>query len=411
MKQKEIIVGMDVGTSHIRVIVGEHRSDGTINIIGVGLSPSEGIRKGFVVDQDKTIDAISRAVEEAERMAGIRIESAFISLVGLNVQLLKSRGVATITAEDREIRPQDVERALENTKVALPSEREIVEVIAHEYIVDGYDGIKDPVGMLGVRLEVDAVIVTTSATCLQNLIRCIKRAGIEIEGIVLQSFANGEITLTRDEKELGVFVIDIGGGTTEIAFFKNGILQDLSVLPIGGNLITNDLSVGLHTSYYAAENLKIEYGCALQSAANTEEKIEIITVGGKEKVKVSAQDLARYIGPRVQEILQFAREEMFKMAGSDALSSGVVLTGGVSLMEGLTEIAEEVIGTSIRIGEPQLVGVQSPIYTTAVGIIYYVIHNIGVGVSYSDKKQAAGSFGFFAKLWKQILSWFNDFFE
>lgn len=417
MRQNDVIVGMDVGTSHVRVIVGEHRSDGTIHIIGVGLSPSEGLKKGFVVDLDKTIESIRRAIEEAERMAGVKIESAFISLVGLNVQLLHNRGVVAVTSEDREIRSQDVERVLEATKViALPSEKEIVEVIPQEYIVDGYDGIKDPVGMLGVRLEVDAMIVTTSTTCLQNLLRCVKRAGIHVQGVVLQSFANGELTLSRDEKELGVFVVDIGGGTTEIAYFRNGTLQDISVLPIGGDHITNDLAIGLHTSYYAAENLKVEYGCAMQAIADAQDKIEIITVGGREKQKVSEKDLASFIGPRVQEILQFVREEMFKMGGSEALQSSVVLTGGVSLMEGLPDIAENIIGTPVRVGEPQLVGVQSPIYTTAVGIIYYVINNIIVaGSSVKDRKDASAKKkkgdGFFSRLWKQISDWFNEFFE
>jgi len=413
LKQRDAVVGLDIGTSHVRVVVGEYRPDGSINIIGVGISPSEGMKKGFVTDLDQTIESIGQAVEEAERMAGVKISSAFVSLVGLNVELIRNRGVVAVTSEDREIREDDVARALEATKViALPTDREIVEVIPREYIVDGYDGIKDPVGMLGVRLEVDAMIVTASTTYMQNLLRCVKRAGIEVEGIVLQSFANGEITLTPDEKHLGVFVMDVGGGTTEIAYFRNGVLQELSVLPIGGDHITNDLSIGLHTSYYAAENLKIEYGCALEEKADTEEKIEIITVGGKEKQRVSKKELANYIGPRVQEILHFARNEMSRMEGSEDLVSGVVLTGGVSLMEGFVETAENIIGTSIRVGEPQLVGVQSPLYTTAVGMIYYVFrNNPGVGVGVGENKAKNNPDNFFTRLWQRIQAWFNEIFE
>ena len=413
MKQKDAVVGLDIGTSHVRVVVGENRSDGTINIIGVGISPSEGMKKGFVTDLDKTIESIGRAVEEAERMAGINVGSAFVSLVGLNVELIRNKGVVAVTSEDREIGPDDVSRVLEATKViALPADREIVEVIPREYMVDGYDGIKDPVGMLGVRLEVDAMIVTASTTYMQNLLRCVKRAGIEVEGIVLQSFANGEVTLTRDEKQLGVFVMDIGGGTTEIAYFRNGVLQELSVLPIGGDHITNDLSRGLHTSYYAAENLKVEYGCALEEMADGEEKIEIITVGGKEKQRVSKKELANYIGPRVQEILEFAREEMTRMEGADLLTSGVVLTGGVSLMEDFVDIAEKVIGTSIKVGEPQLVGVQSPLYTTAVGIIYYVYkNNPGFVGSVVENKSVENTENFFTRLWQRIVAWFHEVFE
>ena len=423
MKQKDVVVGMDVGTSHVRVVVGEHRSDGTINIIGVGLSPSEGLKKGFVVDIDKTIESINKAVDEAERMAGVKIESAFVSLVGLDVQLQQNRGVVAVTSEDREIRPQDVHRAIEATRViAIPAEREIVDIIAHEFIVDGYDGIKDPVGMLGVRLEVEAMLVTAPSTCLQNLIRCVRKSGIDVSGVVLKSFANGEVCLNRDEKELGVFIIDIGGGTTEIGYYKNGILQDISVIPVGGFHITNDLAYGLHTSFYAAENLKIEFGYAMQSMADDNHEIEVVTVGGKDKQKVTERELASYMVPRVQEILQLARNEMFQLGGSEALAANVVITGGVALMDGMVEVSENILGTSVRVGEPKLVGVQSPIFTTSVGIIYYVIANHLSEGNVSERKESrkrnkprkkGGSGGSKESpgFWKKIADWFNEFFE
>ncbi len=413
MKQRELVAGLDIGTSHIRVIVGKYRADGTINIFGVGLSPSEGMKKGYVVDIEQTVASINRAIEEAERMADVKITSAFIGLVGLNVKLIRNKGVVAVNSDDKEIREHDLVRALESAKVlSIPTDKEIVEVIPQEYIVDGYDGIKDPVGMLGVRLEVEGLIVTASSTYLQNLLRCVTKAGVEVEGIVLQSMANGEVTLTNDEKQLGAFVMDIGGGTTEISYFKNGSLQDISVLPIGGDHITNDLAVGLHTSYYAAENLKVEYGCALQEMADSEEKIEIITVGGKDTKKVSEKDLANFIGPRVQEILQFARDEMLKIEGSNRLTAGVVITGGVSLMEGFTETAENIIRASVRVGEPHLVGVQSPIYTTVVGIIYYVLrHNLGGAVSITSKKQTSNYNNPFTRLLEKIKEWFAVLFE
>ncbi len=424
MKQKEIVVGLDVGTSHVRVIVGENRSDGTINIIGVGLSPSEGLKKGFVVDIDKTIESINKAVEEAERMAGVKIDSAFVSLVGMDVKLQQNRGVVAVTADDREIRPHDVHRAIEATRVInIPQEREIVDIIAQQFIVDGYDGIKDPVGMLGVRLEVDAMLVTAPSTCLQNLIRCVRKSGIGVSGVVLKSFANGEVCLNRDEKELGVFIIDIGGGTTEIGYYKGGVLRDISVIPVGGYHITSDLAYGLHASFYAAENLKIEFGYAMQSMADDNHEIEIVTVGGKDKQKVTERELAGYMVPRVQEILQLARNEIFQLGGSDALSANVVITGGVALMEGIVEVAENILGTSVRMGEPKLVGVQSPIFTTSVGIIYYVIANNLYEGNVSERKEpnkkrvrtkkkssssgSKDSPGF----WRKIADWFNEFFE
>ncbi len=414
MKQRNIITALDIGTSHVRAVVGEPRSDGTVNIIGVGICPSEGLKKGGVVDIDKTVDSITKSMEEAERMAGVEIGSVYASLVGLHVELYRNKGVATMNTEDREIRLPDVNRALEQARVIpMPSEREVVSVIPLDFNVDGYDGIRDPVGMMGVRLEVDAIVVTTKTTARQNLLRCIQKAGIEASGMVLQSFANGEVLLSRDEKELGVFIIDIGGGTTEIAFFQQGIMQNIKVLPVGGDHITKDLAYGLRTSYYAAENLKVEYGCALPSLASAEESIDIITVGGKEKIKVSEKDIAGYIGPRVQEILQFAREEMIKLGGPSGAAAGVVLTGGVSLMEGLTDMAEKIFDVPVRVGEPQIMGVQSPIFTTAVGVVHYAFKNYGAGTAVEKKETQVQNEGdnFFSRIWKRIVAFFNDFFE
>lgn len=408
MKQREIVVGIDIGTSNIRVIVGDSRSDFSINIIGVGLSASEGIKKGIIVDLDKTVDSITRAVEEAERMSGIKIDTAFISLVGLGIELINNKGVVAVSSEDREISQQDVERVLNASRViALPFDREIIDVIPREYIVDGYSGIRDPAGMLGVRLEVDALVLTGSITTLRNLVRCVNRAGLTVEGVVLQSMANAEIALSRDEKELGVFLVDMGGGITEIALFQHGNLQSLEVVSIGGDHITNDLAVGLRTGFRDAENLKLEYGWALSAMADPEEKIEIMGVGGKEKRKVSEKELGQFIEPRVQEILQLCRDKMTAMGWREMPPAGVVLTGGVSLMDGLTEAAESAFGVPVRVAEPHFVGVQNPIYTTAVGVIHSMLHKNTGGMS--DKKVKKRKQG--PGLWTKIRAWFSDFFE
>ncbi|NLY39340.1 MAG: cell division protein FtsA, partial [Firmicutes bacterium] len=276
MVRKNLIVGIDVGTTQVRVIMGEPRPDGTVSVVGLGLSPSEGMKKGVIVDLEKTVDAISTALDEAERMSGQSIDNAFIALKGLNVELVNNRGMVAVSADDHEIREEDVERALQATRVmALPPDREIVDIIPREYIVDGYDGIRDPVGMLGVRLEVDAMIVTSPITSLRNLLRCINRAGINVSGMVLQALALSEVSLSADEKELGVFLVDLGGGTTEISYFQQGKLQQLTTIPIGGEHITNDLALGLRTSILAAENLKLEHGRALLALADSEPKVEI----------------------------------------------------------------------------------------------------------------------------------------
>ena len=374
MVRKNFIVGMDVGTTQVRVIVGEPRPDGTVSVIGLGLSPSDGVKKGSIVDLDLTVDSIATAVEEAERMAGVNIDSAYIGLKGLNIELINNRGVVAVASDDREIQEEDVERALQATRVfALPMDREIVDIIPREYIVDGYDGIRDPVGMLGVRLEVDAMIVTSPITSLRNLIRCTNRAGISEKGLILQALANAEVSLSADEKELGVFLVDLGGGTTEIALFRHGKLRQLTVVPIGGDHITSDLAVGLRTSIFTAENVKIEHGKALQSLADGEESIELSSVGSRERHQVSEREICRYIEPRVKEIFQIVREEMTKMGWPQLPPAGVVLSGGVSAMGGILEMARLYFQSEqVRRVECDYIGIQNPIYTTAVGLLYYV---------------------------------------
>lgn len=406
--KSNLICGLDIGTSHVRAVVGEINVDGTISIIGVGTSPSEGLKKGVIVDLDRTVEAIAHAMEEAERMVGTSIPSAFLGIIGSQVSLINNRGVVAVTGADKEITEEDVERVLQAARViALPPDREIIDVIPREFIVDGYDGIRDPVSMVGVRLEVDAMIITGMITSLRNLYRCVERAGVEIEGVVLNSLANAEVVLSRDEKELGTFLIDIGGGTTEIAVFQDGHLQNIAVLPVGGDHITSDIAKLLRTPLQTAERLKLDYGVALPSLVNNDETIELPHISGKDPRQVPAKELALIIEARVLDILQMASDELIHMGYEESLPAGVVLTGGVSLMRGLAELAEQVFNCSARVAQPNYVGVKSPIYSTAVGIIHYVQHSLRV----VDREYRTGRAIALPGFLQRIKSWFMDMFE
>ncbi|MDZ4133550.1 MAG: cell division protein FtsA [Dethiobacteria bacterium] len=410
MIKKNYLVGIDVGTAEVRVGLGEPRPDGTVNIIGLGLSPSDGVRKGVIVDLEKTVESIVNAVEEAERMAGFKIDSAYIGLKGLNIELINNRGVVAVTAEDREIRVDDLERVLQAARVvALPMDREIVDVIPREYIVDGFDGIRDPVGMLGVRLEVDALIVTSLTTSLHNLLRCINRAGISIRGLVLQAMANSEISLSSDERDLGVFLIDIGCGTTEIALFQHGKLQKMAVIPVGGDHITTDLAAGMRINHHTAEDLKKNHASALLSLAESEPKIEIKAVGSNEPRLVSERELTTYTEPRVQEIFQIAKEEMVKMGWNYLPPAGVVLRGGVASMKGITEVAKIFFESDqVRLANFDVVGIQNPIYSTVVGLLYYVQrYQPRMQIQERGRPTKKRGPGF----WQRLKDWMTDIIE
>ena len=409
MVRKNYIAGIDVGTTQVRVIVGEPRPDGTVSIIGLGLCPSEGMKKGVIVDLELTVEAIASAAAEAERMCGLKIDSACVGLPGLNTELINNRGVVAVQSDDREIREEDLERVLQAARViALPLDREIVEVIPREFIVDGYDGIRDPVGMLGVRLEVDAMIVTSPITSLRNLMRCINRAGVNVSSMVLQPLAAAEVSLSADEKELGVFLVDIGGGTTDIAFFQQGKLQRLASVPVGGDHITSDLAVGLRTSFFTAENIKVEHGSAFVSLAADDADIEISSVGSRERRQISSKEISRFIEPRVQELFQIIREEMVKMGWPGLPPAGIVFTGGVSQMNGLINLASLFFESDqVRRAEYDYVGIQNPIYTNAVGLLYYVYRN------QPRFYQERGGAGHKKKpgLWQRLKDWLNDYVE
>lgn len=407
MTKKNIVVSMDIGTSNIRVIIGEITQDHTLNIIGVGTSPSGGLRKGIIVDLDKTVQNINEAVSEAERMVNMEINSVFLGMMGTHITLINNRGVVAVSGEDKEITLEDVERVIQASRViAMPPDREIIDIIPRQFIVDGYDGIRDPVGMVGVRLEVDAMIITGAVTSIRNLMRCVNRAELEVDGVVLNCLANAEVLLSEDQKELGVALIDIGGGTTEVAMFQQNALRDVSVLPMGGDHITNDIAVGLRTTIEQAEKLKGKHGKALVSMAGTEEDIEITSVGGKENRKVNEKILCGIIEPRVQEILLLARDELEKMGYLKSLPAGVVLTGGASLMKGVTEMAEEIFESPVQLAQPDYIGVSSPVFSTGVGIIHYVQGNqlIPTGGKKETKLVLPKFFG-------RVKNWFYEIFD
>ena len=410
MARKNNIVGIDVGTTQARVIVGEPRPDGTISIIGLGLCPNRGMKKGAIVDLELTVEAIATAAAEAERMCGFKIESAYLGLQGLGTELVKTRGVVAVQTDDREIRGEDLERVIQAARVVpLAPDREIVKVIPREFIVDGYDGIRDPVGMLGVRLAIDAAVVTSSITSLSNLVRCVNRAGINVEGMVLLPLAGAEVALSSDEKELGVFFVDIGGGTTELAFFQQGKLEQIAAIPVGGEHITSDLAMGLRISFLAAEGIKIEYGAASAAAASDESDIEVSSVGSRERRRVSAVEVSRYIEPRVRELLQIIREEMTRMGWPEMPPAGAVFSGGVSQMNGLIDLASLVYETDrVRCAEHDFVGIQNPIYTNAAGLLYYAYRQQALFYRREQEKTAGRDK---PGLWHRFKEWIFEIIE
>ncbi len=405
MGRRSLITSLDIGTSYVRAIIGDERNPGEINIIGIGTTPSKGMKEGGIIDLDKTIDAIEHAVEQAETMAGVEVNEVFVNVVASHVNLINNKGVVAVGRDDREITSEDVERVIQAAKVvSLPPDKEIVDVIPHQFIVDGYDGIKDPVGMLGVRLEVDALVVAGKSTAIHNMLRCVERAGLEVKDLVLSSMANAEALLSEEEKKLGVALVDMGGGTVEVSIFKDGFLEDIGNVAIGGDYITNDLAVGLKISQDEAEKLKIKFGVASAELAE-EGSVEIFSIGDKEPREVSIEEIGAIIEPRVREIFDFIDKNLYEYGGKNKLRAGIVLTGGITELKGLQEIAEEELGMNVRMVKPRLLGVNNPIYSTGVGIIQYVVNN-DYEVEYEEKSNKNVS-GFF----QRIKNWFLDFFE
>lgn len=406
MPKNGYIVGLDVGTKKIAAIIGELTENKKIEIIGIGTSESRGLRKGVVVNLDATVDAIKKAQEEAELMAGVEINSAFIGLSGAHIKSFNSRGVIAVSGRNREITREDIKRVIDQSKaVSIPPDREIIHIIPQEFIVDEQDGIKDPLGMSGIKLEVNVHIVTGARTSVQNLRTCISRAGIEIEQIILNQIATSTSTLTHDEMELGVGLIDIGGGTTEIAIFERGSLWYTSVIPIGGDNFTNDIAVGLRAPIPEAEKIKKKFGCVTSPLVEEQETIEVPSVGkGKKPRVLSRQLLADIIHPRAEEIFRLVDNDIKRMGYEKSLNSGIVLTGGTALLEGLEEVAEEIFDLPARRGDPMGIGglvdrVSTPDFATSVGLILYGYNQWkSTGIS-KDRKKG---------VWSKFKDWLKE---
>ena len=371
MNNQDIYVSLDIGSSSIKVIVGEINNH-QLHVIGVGNVKSNGIRKGAIVDIDATVQSIRKAVEMAERMStGIEIKNVVLGIPANQIQVQQVKGVVAVNSEDREITDDDLQRVLESAQVmSIPPEREMINLVPRQYIVDHLDEIKDPRGMIGIRLEVDATMFTTSKTLLHNVLRCVERAGLEIQQIYLQPLAAGEFALTEDEKNQGTAFIDLGGGSTTIGVFEDGLLTSTSVIPVGGNHITKDLSIVLKTPTEQAEMIKKEYGHAFYDDASDEQIFEVPVVGTDTTDQYSQRFISEIIGVRLEELFELVIDELHRLGVRD-LPGGIVVTGGVAQLEGVAQLARQVLQTRVRIYIPDYIGVREPAYTTAVGLIRY----------------------------------------
>ena len=376
-KNDSYTVGLDIGTTHICCVVGDVKENGHVDIVGVGETPSRGLRKGVVVNVDATVEAVKAAVEEAELMAGINVESAIVGIAGGHIRSFNSRGVVAVSSRDRTIVTEDVKRVMDAARaVSIPQDREILHVLPQEYVVDDEGGIASPIGLVGSKLEANVHIVTAATTSVQNLVSCANRAGIEVKDTVLEQLAVAESVLSDDEKELGVALIDIGGGTTDMAIFEKGSIWFTAVLPVGGDHFTNDLAVGLRTPIPDAERLKKSHGCALASMIREDSTIEVPTVGGRKPRELSHRVMAEILQPRAQEIFALFHDEIVRAGFDKMLNAGVVLTGGGSLLPGTIEVAEQVFDMPVRQGLPRGTGglvepVSSPQHAAAMGLALY----------------------------------------
>jgi len=405
--EKKLIVGLDIGTSKVVAIVGEIGPEGTTDIIGIGSHPSNGLKKGVVVNIESTVQSIQRAVEEAELMAGCQIHSVFAGIAGSHIRSLNSHGIVAI--RDNEVNAADVERVIDAAKaVAIPADQRILHILPQEFIIDYQEGIREPIGMSGVRLEAKVHMVTGAVSAAQNIVKCIRRCGLEVDDIILEQLASSYSVLTEDEKELGVCIVDIGGGTTDIAIFTEGAIRHTAVIPIAGDQVTNDIAVALRTPTQHAEDIKIKYACALRQLTSLEDTIEVPGVGDREPKTMSRQTLAEVVEPRYEELFTLIQAELRRSGFEEVIPAGIVLTGGSSKMEGLIELAEEVFHMPVRLGLPQgicgLVDVvRNPIHATGVGLLLYGQQQNVHSNSYQEKSLTLGG------LLARMKNWFSGF--
>ncbi|MCD5390685.1 cell division protein FtsA [candidate division NPL-UPA2 bacterium] len=412
MKKQEFVVGLDIGTTKICAMVGRRDGDGEAEIVGTGVAPSKGLRKGVVINLESTIDSVERAIEKAEEEAGVEVSRVFTGIAGGHIRGFNSRGVVGISRSSREVSRKDVERVINATKaVAIPLDQEVIHVIPQEFTVDDQDGVKNPIGMSANRLEAEVHIVTGAVTSAQNIIKSVNWAGFEVEDIVLGPLASAEAVLSPEEKRSGVVLIDIGGGTTDMVIFSQSSIRHSEVLSLGGDHVTNDISVGLRTSPQQAEEVKKAYGCATASLIKREEFFRYPGVGGRRGGKVSLSQLCEVIEPRIEELFSLVSSDIDRTGLAHSISAGVVLTGGASLLRGLPEMAERILRLPVRLGRPNGrvrglgKGKDSPIYATAVGLVHY-------GLTYRQGKKMAPFKGrnLFSQVALRMKEWLGEFF-
>ncbi|MEM6961826.1 MAG: cell division protein FtsA [Myxococcota bacterium] len=412
MAENEIIAGLDLGTTKVCAIVAENTEDG-LDVIGIGSVPSRGLRKGVVINIESTVQAIRAAIDQAETMAGVEVNNVYAGIAGSHVRGMNQDGVAAIA--EREVSEEDVRRVLDQAKaIPLPGDRQVLHVLPQEYIVDQQDGVKEPVGMSGVRLEARVHVVTAATTSIQNTIKCAERCGLYVAEVVLQPLASADSVLSEDEKEIGAVLIDVGGGTTDIIIYVDGAVVHTSVIPIGGLNLTNDIATGLRTPMAEAERIKIKYGCSLSAMVDEEETIEVPSVGGRPPRILHRHVLCDIIEPRAEEIFQACRHVISETGYADMLASGAVITGGTTLLDGMPELAEQVLGLPVRRGAPTGIGglvdiVRSPAYATGVGLVKYGASRLSSFLSETPEQQeeyetpARGGLG-------RIGQWFREVF-
>jgi cell division protein FtsA len=372
---RRLLIGLDVGTSKVVAVVGELSPEGELEVIGIGMHPSRGLQRGVVVNIESTVQSIQRAVEEAELMAGCEINTVYAGIAGDHVRSLNSHGIVAI--RDKEVSPSDVERVIDAARaVAIPADQRVLHVLPQEFLIDFQDGIREPVGMSGVRLEAKVHLVTGAVSAAQNIVKCVQRCGLTVDDIVLEQLASSYSVLSEDERELGICLVDMGGGTTDIAVFCDGAIQHTAVIPIAGDQVTKDIAISLRTPIPYAEEIKIKYACALSHLANPDESIEVPSVGDRPPRRLARQTLAEVVEPRYEELYQLVADELRRSGFSEMIAAGIVLTGGSSKMEGAIELAEEVFHMPVRVGIPQYVEglsdvVRNPIHATGVGLLLY----------------------------------------
>lgn len=401
-----MIVGLDIGTSKVVAIVGEVTSEGRIEVIGIGSHRSTGLKKGVVVNIESTVQSIQRAVEEAELMAGCDIHSVYAGIAGSHIRSLNSHGIVAI--KDREVFAQDIERVIDAAQaVAIPADQKVLHILPQEYLIDEQEGVKEPLGMSGVRLEAKVHLVTCAVNAAQNIEKCIRRCGLDVDDVILEQLASSYAVLTDDEKELGVCVIDVGGGTTDIAVFTEGAIRHTGVIPIAGDQVTNDIAMALRTPTPHAEEIKIKYACALAKLAGADETIKVPSVGDRPPRDLSRQALAEVVEPRYDELFTLVQAELRRSGFEDLLAAGIVLTGGSAKMEGVVELAEEIFHMPVRLGTPTNVRglrdiVDNPIYSTGVGLLMYGMHQQRNG----DRSSKPSG----PSMWNKFKNWYQGNF-